>query len=69
MLYERFWKWITRYERRHCKHENEVNTGKTKIEFGYFDECYEYDIFKCTNCNRKKKRSKLKERSGTYIYF
>lgn len=66
MLYERFFQWLTFHKRRHCKHEEDIKIGTTMIEFGYFNEYREYNIFKCTNCGKKKKRP-VEGRENRYI--
>lgn len=56
MLYERFFKWITFYKRRHCEHPEWVKY-KESSEIVYYDIFY-YDHFKCTECGKKEKRDR-----------
>lgn len=69
MLYEQFFKWLTRYNRRHCEHNFEkVGESHTMIHYDLFY----YNHYKCTECGKKKKSldgDKTHLSSGTYTYF
>lgn len=52
MLYERFFKWITFYKRRHCIHDfKKVSESR---EYKNYD-IYYYQNLECTSCGKKKK--------------
>jgi len=68
MLYERFWHWLTRYDRRHCEHDYaKVGTSNEMINYNI----YYYNHFKCNDCGKIKKsidfdKTKL---SNNHTYF
>ena len=67
MLYERFWHWLTRYDRRHCEH-NYVKVCESSSMINY--NLYYFDHFKCSECGKNKKSVDSKKTTlSNHIYF